>query len=578
MLKPDLHRLLKRQIANAGFLPEDIKKFESFFEVVNDAYKSFDEDVKHIEVILEESSNELYKLNQALKSQVDSVENELNTIVNTIEGVIFKTDMVGNFSYLNKAWEELFGVSVDEAIGKNYKDMLFGINDKEKERINSLLRLKQQDYTTLFKYHKPSGELIWVQLRLVLIYDKDGNPTGTIGFMSDVTQLKETELELFKANKTKDEFLSTMSHEIRTPLNAVIGMSDILLMEQFLPEQLENLQVLKYSSEHLLALVNNLLDLNKYKSDEIKLNESDFSLIEIIQNIRLPFQKTATKKNLKFNCIVNGTIPAVLKGDALKLSQVLKNLLSNAFKFTHNGGVTFKVQVLEQSDYSQKIRFSVKDTGIGVSYDKQKDIFKSFVQATENTSVLYGGSGLGLYISKELLKVQNSRLNLESKKDEGSKFWFDIEFKRSQTKREPLTSKSYIRETEAIDLKVLVAEDNRLNAMLLKKLFKKWEIEYVIANNGQELLDEYAKDDYNIILMDLQMPILDGYETTREIRKLSDPHKAQIPIIALTAFSESEVGEKLKNYKMDGYVSKPFNVNELHKLLKFYSANPKEAV
>ncbi|MDP5082271.1 MAG: response regulator [Winogradskyella sp.] len=576
MLEANLHRLLRRQIRNAGFNDEDLNKFKEFFDVVNDAYKSFDDDVKHIENILDESSNELYKVNRALKSEVDNAEYKLNTIVNTIDGVIFKTDMEGTFKYLNKAWEDLFGTPRETALNKNYRDLLFGINKNEKIRINEVLSQLQTDYSTLFKFFKPSGEKIWVQLRLVLTYDAKGKPNGTIGTMTDVTRLKETEIELNQANKTKDEFLSTMSHEIRTPLNAVIGMSDILLMENFLPEQLENLQILKYSSEHLLALINDLLDLNKFKSEEIKLVEDDFNPSELIQNIQLHFKQTANNKNLSFETIIDSNIPLVLKGDSLKLSQVLKNLLSNAFKFTHTGGVVFRVEAIETIDNSTTMRFSVADTGIGVSYNKQKDIFKSFVQANENTSTLYGGSGLGLYISKELLKIQKSNLQLESKKGKGSTFWFDISFTNSS--QETANKQDIISNTEPIELKVLVAEDNKLNALLLTKLFKKWRIDHVIAKNGQELLEIYSETDFDIILMDLQMPVLDGYETTRAIRKMDNSVKSTIPIIALTAFAQSEVSDKTERYKMNGYVSKPFNVNELHKLLKFYSVQKQQLV
>lgn len=576
MLDANLHRLLRRQIRNAEFDENDFTKFKDFFNAVNDAYKNFDDDVKHIEVILEQSSNELYKVNHALKSKVDNVENEINTIVNTIEGVIFKTDMEGYFKYLNKAWEDLSGMPISDALNKNYRDLLIGINNKEKIRINKFLSENNSDYATLFKFFKPTGEKIWIQLRLVLTYDAKGKANGTIGTMIDVTQLKETEIELNQANKTKDEFLSTMSHEIRTPLNAVIGMSDILLMEKFLPEQLENLQVLKYSSEHLLALINDLLDFNKLKSKEIRVVEQDFNLSELFQNIQLHFKQSAIKNKLRFDTAIDSKIPLILSGDSLKLSQVLKNLLSNAFKFTHDGSVVFKAELLEENSNQTRVRFSVTDSGIGVSYDKQKDIFKSFVQANDNTATLYGGSGLGLYICKELLKIQESKLQLESSKGNGSKFWFDISFNppENNSKRR----QSYIAKTDAIQLKVLVAEDNNLNALLIKKLFKKWEIDYELAKNGQELLDIYSDNDFDIILMDLQMPILDGYETTRFIRKMEDESKSMIPIIALTAFTESEVSDKTVRYKMNGYLSKPFNVNELHDLLTFYSVKKQQVV
>ncbi|WP_178984570.1 PAS domain-containing hybrid sensor histidine kinase/response regulator [Winogradskyella helgolandensis] len=567
---------MKRQITKAGFEDADIEKYKDFFDSVNDAYKGYDEDVKDVEIILEESSKELFKSNQALKSEVVRAESEINIIVDTIEGVIFKTDLSGNFKYLNKACKDLLGISVEEALNKNYREFLVGINKDENLRLQNFFAEHHDDFVTLLKFFKPTGEKVWVQVRLVLTYDNDGIANGTIGTMTDVTQLKETEIELNLANKTKDEFLSTMSHEIRTPLNAVIGMSDILLMESFLPEQLENLQVLKYSSEHLLALINDLLNLNKFKSNEVKLVEDDFNLSELIQNIQLHFKHTAINNNLSFETVLDSSIPSVLKGDSLKLSQVLKNLLSNAFKFTHKGGVTFEIELLTSTKDVTTIRFNVKDSGIGVSYDKQKDIFKSFVQASDNTSQLYGGSGLGLYISKELLNIQSTSLQLESTEGKGSKFWFDISLKNSD--KIDAIKQNYISKTNPIDLKVLVAEDNQINALVLKKLFNKWKINYEIANNGQELLDLYNQKHFDLILMDLQMPVLNGYDTTRYIRKMNDIRKSTIPIVALTAFSQSEVKEKTKRYKMNGYLSKPFNVNELHELLSFYSVRKQEVV
>lgn len=576
MMMSNMHRLLRRQIRKANFDTQDLEKFNDFFNVINDAYKSFDDDVRHIELILEESSNELYKLNKNLRTEKESVKNELNTIVNTIEGVIFKTDLNGDFKYLNKAWEDVFNIPIEIALNKNYKDLLFSSMDQDALRAMELEAIKQTEFNTLFKHTTFSNKTLWIQLRLSLTYDESGAANGYIGTFNDVTQLKETEIKLNRANKTKDEFLSTMSHEIRTPLNAVIGMSDILLMDKFLPEQLENFQVLKYSSEHLLALINDLLDLNKFKSQEIKISEEDFNLSELVQNIQLHFKQVALNKKLSFETIIDSSIPMVLNGDSLKLSQVLKNLLSNAFKFTHDGGVVFKIENIQTKEETASIRFSVKDSGIGVSYDKQKDIFKSFVQASNNTSTIYGGTGLGLHISKELLNIQNSNLHLESNIGKGSTFWFDITFK---TSKKVLTDEHNISsQREQIDLKVLIAEDNKFNALILGKLLKNWNVDFVLAKNGQQALDIYSSRNFDVILMDLQMPILDGYDTTRIIRKMDDKIKSTIPIIALTAFTKSEVSAKTERYKMNGYISKPFDINELHSLLKHYSENKRHVV
>jgi PAS domain S-box-containing protein len=576
MLETKKHRLLRRQINKAGFNDAELEKFQDFFNVVNQAYEDFDEDIKHVENILEKSSNELYKANKALKFEIFNVESKLNTIVNNIEGVIFKTNVNGDFTYLNHASEEMFGLSVKDALNKNYKDFFKNINEYQKLKITKVLQENKHDYNTIFEFVKPKGEKIWVELRLIPTYCIQGMGDGAIGTLMDITKLKETEIELKQANKTKDEFLSTMSHEIRTPLNAVIGMSDILLMEEFLPSQLENLEVLKYSSEHLLGLINDLLNLNKYKSEEIEIKEKDFNFIELIQNIKHHFKQTTLSKNLSFNVEIESAIPVMLIGDQLKLSQVLKNLLSNAIKFTHTGGIVFRIEKVKSLNDTTVVRFNIIDTGIGVSYDKQKDIFKSFVQANENTTALYGGSGLGLYISKQLLKIQNSELQLESKIGAGSKFWFEIEFRHSKMLTTEIAHNSA--KTQPINLRVLLAEDNTINILVMTKLLRRWEVEYEIAKNGQEVLDIYAKKDFDIILMDLQMPVLDGYDTAKIIRKMDDTSKSTIPIVPLTAFSEVEVREKTERYKMNGYLSKPFDVNELHELLKFYSHKSQYAI
>ncbi|MUU79631.1 PAS domain-containing hybrid sensor histidine kinase/response regulator [Winogradskyella endarachnes] len=576
MLETTKHRLLRRQISKAGFNQIELEKFKDFFNAVNQAYEDFDEDIKHVENILEKSSNELYVANKALKSEIFNVESRLNTIVNNIDGVIFKTDINGDFKYINKASQDMFGLSVKEVLNKNYKELLIGVNHKEQLKISKILKKGNEDFNLIFQFVKPKGEKIWVELKLTPTYCLKGLPDGAIGTLMDITKLKEIEIELKQANKTKDAFLSTMSHEIRTPLNAVIGMSDILLLEDYLPSQLENLEVLKYSSEHLLGLINDLLNLNKYKSEDIEIKKKDFNFIELIQNIKHHFKQATISKNLSLNVEIESAIPAMLVGDPLKLSQVLKNLLSNAIKFTHKGGVVFRIEKVKSVNQTTTVRFSVIDTGIGVSYDKQKDIFKSFVQATEDTTALYGGSGLGLYISKQLLKIQNSELQLESKIGFGSKFWFEIDFKHSKMLTTEIADSSA--KTQPINLNVLLAEDNTINILVMTKLLRRWQVDYQIAKNGQEALDLHAAKDFDVILMDLQMPVLDGYETTKVIRKMNDSSKSTIPIVALSAFTKEEVKEKIERYKMNGYLSKPFDVNELHELLNFYCHKKQYAI
>lgn len=570
MLIKDLHRLLRRQIMKSGLTDSFIIDNQEFFDMLNEAYRSFDKDINHAEIILEESSKELFKANQALKNENDSTKSQLDNIVNTVTGVLFQTDLKGNFTYLNHAWEDLTGLSIKTSLNKSYKDLLIGLNKDEKFRLQQFLLEHKEDYQVVFKYYKPNEEKKWFDLNVSRTVNTSGETTGAIGTMTDITSIKETKIQLEKASKIKDDFISTISHEIRTPLNAVIGLSDVMLMENFLPDQLENLEALKYSGEHLMALINDLLDLNKIQSDEIKLIESDFSLEQLLLNLQSNFKTIIKNKHLSFRIETSSKVPGYLIGDSLKLSQVLNNLLSNAFKFTKSGEIKLSVELLEDLNKNVKLRFKVKDTGIGVPLNKQDAIFKSFVQAADNTEKLYGGTGLGLTISRKILRLQNSDLELKSIPNIGSEFWFDINYAISLKDHASLSTGSKKPIVQPISLKILVAEDNKLNVLVLKKLFSKWEIDYDIAENGMKLLEAYEKSDYDLILMDLQMPVLDGYETTKVIRGMNDPIKASIPIIALTAFSKNDVKEKTKVYQMDGYMSKPFNANEFHELLSFY--------
>lgn len=569
MLNKDKHRLLKRQMRKCGIDPGN-ENYARFLDLINDAYHSFDADVYRLENILEQSSKELFKVNQYLLSEKDDAKSQLKSIVNSVQGVLFETDKKGNFTYLNQGWNELTGLSWKRSLGKNYRNLLLGLNNAERLRINDFLRSRQDRYHTVFKYIKPNKEVKWIDLNLSVKTDSEGNNIGTVGTMMDVTELKEIEIELKKANKAKDDFLSTMSHEIRTPLNAVIGLSNVLLMDEHLPNQVENLEALKYSGEHLLGLINNILDLNKLQSGNVHYVENEFSLDGVVKELETNFRIEKEKKNIDFEIVKDEGLPDQLLGDRLMLIQVIKNLLSNAFKFTDEGFVRLEVLMKYLKQNEVNLTFKVSDTGIGIPKEKQKSIFESFVQAENNTSRLYGGTGLGLTISRKLLNMQNSELQLNSSPGEGSCFWFNIKFKvvnssnvEDKPKEEKITK-------QPINLKVLVAEDNKLNQMVLKKLFANWNVFYKITNNGQELYETYLEEDYDLILMDIQMPILDGYQTTTKIRKMKDAGKAKIPIIALTAFAQEEARIKTAKFKMNGFMTKPFDPNEFHQLLNFY--------
>ena len=577
MLDQNLHRLLRRQLKKFGKDLIENPECGAFLEAIDRAYKSFDKDIKHAEHILEESSKELYLANLKIKAERDETMEKLENIVDNINGVIFETDLQGYFTFLNNSWTETTGIPIRESLGRHYSEFLSSKNDDENKCIHDLFSAKDEEVKFIFK-HKIRRQVYWFELKTKLVRDKTLKATGYIGTIIDVTALKNSQIKLKQAAKSKDEFLSTMSHEIRTPLNAVTGISNILLMENYLPAQADNLKALKYSSEHLLGLINDLLDFDKIKSGKVKIVKSNFSLSIFLENIKSHFSLRAKEKGISFRVVCDESIPNYIIGDKLKLTQVVKNLLSNSLKFTEKGGITLSLKKVEQNSKKVKIRFKVIDTGIGIPKKKLSSIFKSFVQASADTSIKYGGTGLGLPISKKLLNLQGSDLKVKSKEGKGAEFSFLIEYKIKSSghfeEKEEVKFKTNFNE---LNINVLVAEDNKMNVLILKKFFSNWGVDATIAQNGQEAIERIKEKRFDIVLMDLQMPILDGYQATRAIRNLKNCEKSSVPIYALTAFAQTDIKEKTEHFKMNGFMSKPFDPEKLYRLLKKYSKKLVEA-
>ena len=571
MLKNDHHRLLKRQLLKAGLRKTDSPELASFIKTVNEAYNSFDKDVYHLENVLELSSKELFALNAKLRKDHNKTKSKLEHVVSHIGDIIFETDLEGNFTYLNRAWEKYMGCSVKKTLGRNYKEFIPKKNVEENKKRYNFFNKKKTVF--VFKLIK-NDKVMWFELKAQLFKNTDNEAYGFIGTITDITNFKEIEIALHKASISKDEFLSTMSHEIRTPLNAVTGLSNILLMEDYLPEQVDTLKALKYSSEHLLGLINDLLDFNKIKSGKVDVIEKEFSLVSFLDHIRDQFSLQAVKKDVRFKLVEENDLPEDIIGDKLVLSQIIQNLLSNSFKFTEKGCITLSVKNGGILNDKVTLGFKVIDTGIGITESRQETIFESFVQASSETAIKYGGTGLGLSICRRLLRFKNSDLEVSSKLGEGSTFFFNIDFKINPIKHVLNSKTSNLKSIyKPLDINVLVAEDNKMNVLILKKFFANWDVTYTVVENGAEVLKEFEKEtcEFDLVLMDLQMPIVNGYEATKGIRDLTDPKKANIPIVALTALAQTDVKEKTELHKMNGFMGKPFEPNKLYALLEVYS-------
>ncbi len=370
-----------------------------------------------------------------------------------------------------------------------------------------------------------------------------------------------------KKAKVKSDFLSTMSHEIRTPLNAVIGMTHMLLEDSPRKDQLEQLNILKFSADNLLVLINDILDYSKIEAGKMELVHMDFDLTQMMSNLVESMQPKAIENIVFLNLFIDSKVPQYLKGDKTRLAQVLNNLISNAIKFTNRGDVFVRVHWVAEEEETVCLRFEVEDTGIGIAADKLKTIFNSFEQAEKDTSNKFGGTGLGLAISKFLLELQGSELKVTSQLSKGARFFFDLEILKSKEVRNIIDQRVISpgrNRNELEGLNVLLVEDNKINQMVAIKFLEKWKVNYDLAENGEVAFKKVMRRDYDIVIMDLHMPILDGYEVTKRIRSRPENKYKSLPIIALTASAMAEEKANVFRVGMNDYVTKPFDPDELY--------------
>lgn len=367
--------------------------------------------------------------------------------------------------------------------------------------------------------------------------------------------------------QAKSEFLSTMSHEIRTPLNSVIGMSNLMQQNKPRPDQKEQLNVLQFSAKNLLSIVNDILDYNKIEAGMVSFEKIEINLPEMMQHITAGAKYAADDKGIQVKVNVDNEIKQYLLGDPTRLSQVLHNLVGNAVKFTKDGEVVIEATILEKNDKEATILFSVKDTGIGIPVEKQQLIFERFTQADSSTSRSFGGTGLGLTITKKILELQGSKLQLTSEEGKGSTFFFSQTFALSKRPIEIKKDVEVLPAKEKQPLKgahILLVEDNPINILVAKTFLESWGAAIDVAENGQEAVDRLDILKHQLILMDLHMPVMDGYTAIRTIREKG----ITIPIIALTASLPNEVEAEIKGLEIDDFVLKPFVPEELFRKVK----------
>jgi signal transduction histidine kinase/CheY-like chemotaxis protein len=381
-----------------------------------------------------------------------------------------------------------------------------------------------------------------------------------------IKRLNESEQKVREAASIKENFMANMSHEIRTPMNAILGFTHLLQKEPLSEKGKEFLNSIQNSGENLLTIINDVLDFSKIEAGMMRIESIAFSPRGLLHSVETMFKTKAELKNLWISLHIEEAIPEILNGDAVRLTQIMVNLVNNSLKFTNTGGIDITVKAIERSDENILLSFSVKDTGIGIPPDKIATIFDRFQQADEDTTRKYGGTGLGLSIVKELVDLQNGNITVTSTQNKGTEFIFTIPYTVANhivEKELNVISDHRITVTQN-DVLILVVEDNVMNQNLIKHLLTDWSLKFDIVNNGQEAIEAIRKKNYEFILMDIQMPVMDGYTATGIIR---NELKSNIPIIAMTAHAMAGEREKCLSYGMSEYISKPIRENELFKII-----------
>jgi len=465
----------------------------------------------------------------------------------------------------NQAFSDLLGHKISTIINSTFSEY---IPSNQLEELKVILKLYQDekidvvDTTIINSLNKG----IPVQLSIADI-DYNSEPANLI-FVQDISKRKETEKQLQKAKelaeksaKFKSQFLANMSHEIRTPLNAMMGFTDLLADTKLSSQQNEYIEIIQNSSQNLLVIINDILDLTKIEAGEMKITSEPFSIRNVIQKTIQLHKHNATSNQLAINHSIDESIPDQLIGSEARITQIINNLISNAIKFTEEGEIKVEAKKLSQDEHTCPCEFNVRDTGIGMTKEELKVVFDNFIQLNKAGKSQHKGTGLGLSIVKQLTHLMGGTIDVKSTKGVGTEFTLQFKFKTDITQEQELIKKNiHLKDIKQHHL--LICEDNLVNQKLISKVLQKLGVSYEIAENGQEGIEKMEQQEFTAILMDLQMPILDGYDTTKKIRETSN-----IPIIAMSAHVLEDERKRCYDLGMNGFVSKPFKVEDLKEAL-----------
>lgn len=601
----DLRNRKKLELANDQF--EKAKLDGAEFETIHYTKSGFKIPVEVKSVGIEINNNKFVlsivrDISNRIKNEAET--RELASIVENTQDAIIGKDLDGIITSWNVGAEKIYGYKKKETIGKHVS--LIIPKEKIEDFHEIMKKIKNGDKVERFETirKRKNNEFIDVSVTVSPIYDLEGNLVGASNITRDITENKKTEKELRdryeeisalyeeltaieeelrtnymelekakteadKANEAKTLFLANMSHEIRTPMNGIIGLIDLLKETKLSNNQKEYLDMLSNSSRVLLSILNTILDISKIESGKFELILKPFNLKKTLDRIIKELSIACGRKNLEAYYYIDPYINYDLIGDEIRLNQVLINLINNAIKFTEKGQIVFKLRQIDCTNNKLRLQFSINDTGIGIKEEFRNDIFKKFSQQDMTYTKRYSGTGLGLAISRDIVKLMNGEIWYESIENVGSTFYFTAEFllgygKDNNVEHHDSTKK------ELNEAKILIVEDNEINMKITCEMLNGLGYEYKYAYDGKGALKLLEEDNFDLILMDIQMPELNGYETTKIIRENEIRSHKHIYIIAMTAYSLNGDRERCIDSGMDDYISKPFDINTLKNvILKF---------
>ncbi|MEL6673237.1 MAG: response regulator [Bacteroidota bacterium] len=528
-------------------------------------YKPLDPLVTHAKV---NTYLEIYQQRRQLIQQNKSLSQYAMRVENAADIIAMLDPQTFKILEINPAVTNILGYDNSHLINRGFLDYLHPNTLKEaKETMNQFVNGEEERLSLEAQFRNIQHDYIWLKLQIVhregLLFVNGQDVTAARHFVKEIVQAKEAAEQ---DRQAKEQFLANMSHEIRTPMNGIIGLTRLLQETALNDEQAETVKLVAQSSQSLLNIINDILDLSKIESGKFNLEMIDFQIREVVKTVLSLLKPKAEDKGLELTYNVVSDVPEWLIGDPHRINQVLVNLVGNAIKFTSQGKVTIHVKGEKQGN-KYRLRVGVEDTGIGIPADKLAAIFESFSQASDDTSRKFGGTGLGLTISRMLVELHEGKIWVESVLNQGSTFFFELGCKASKR-----TGKETQKSDNPFELKglqgkrILLVDDNKVNRMVGAKSLKRWKIEVHLAEDGKDAVEQCLEESFDAVLMDIQMPEMDGYEAARVIRNPNNPnHKT--PIIALTANVMASVIKKSQEAGMDATLTKPFDPLTLYEKL-----------